>query len=126
MKFYFIITLIITLGLISCSEESMNSNYSANSFPLKPNAFIHLPVGSITPAGWLKDQLTAQANGLTGNLNDFWPDLINSAWKGGDGEAWERGPYYLDGLVPLAYQLKDEKLLKIVHEWMEPILGSGP
>ncbi len=45
--------------------------------------------------------LEAQASGLTGNVDDFWPDLSNNAWHGGTGDAWERGPYFLDGLVPL-------------------------
>ncbi|MFH0842157.1 MAG: beta-L-arabinofuranosidase domain-containing protein [Bacteroidota bacterium] len=93
--------------------------------PLIQNAYIKLPLGSIKPEGWLKSQLEAQAEGLTGNVDDFWPDLVNSAWKGGDGEGWERGPYYLDGLVPLAYLLDDEQLKMKVRNWIEPILASS-
>ena len=70
-------------------------------------------------------QLENQASGLTGNLDDFWPDLVNSSWRGGNGEAWERGPYYLDGLVPLAYLLNDEHLISKVKTWIEPILASA-
>ena len=56
------------------------------------------------PKGWLLEQLRLQAQGLSGHLDEFWPDLgPNSAWLGGTGEGWERGPYFLDGLVPLAY-----------------------
>lgn len=113
------------LLFLSCSGGAPAPLYPANPKSLAPEAFIQLPLGAIKPAGWLKNQLYAQARGLTGNLDDFWPDLINSAWKGGDGEAWERGPYYLDGLVPLAYLLEDEKLIQKVKAWMEPILNSA-
>ena len=89
------------------------------------NAYIKLPLGTVKPSGWLKSQLENQAAGLTGNLGDFWPDLVNSSWRGGNGEAWERGPYYLDGLVPLAYTLEDTGLIKKVKTWIEPILASS-
>ena len=93
-------------------REECNTNYKNNPEPLRTNAYIKLPLGCVKPAGWLKSQLEAQASGLTGNLDDFWPDLVKSAWHGGDGEAWERGPYYLDGFVPLAYLLDDKRLIK--------------
>jgi hypothetical protein len=92
---------------------------------LKTNAFIQLPLGSVKPAGWLKDQLVIQANGLPGYLDEYWPSLTTSAWHGGEGEAWERGPYYLDGLVPLAYLLDEQRLLDKVNRWIESILASG-
>jgi hypothetical protein len=63
----------------------------------RPGAFQALPLGAVQPEGWLKRQLVIQANGLSGHLEEFWPDLgPNSAWLGGSGEGWERGPYYLD------------------------------
>ncbi|MEG2457014.1 MAG: glycoside hydrolase family 127 protein, partial [Clostridia bacterium] len=47
-----------------------------------------------------------------------------SAWLGGNGEAWERGPYYLDGLISLAYLLDDEVLINKANVWIEKILLS--
>ena len=120
--------LILVLALLvssGCTEKKGNINYRGNPGPLLPNAYIRLPLGSIKPEGWLKSELQAQAAGLTGNLDDFWPDLLNSSWHGGTGEAWERGPYYLDGLVPLAYTLDDETLKAKVKKWLEPILSSS-
>ena len=98
-----ILILVLSYMIVSgCSNENKNSFYKGNPAPLLQNAYIKLPLGTVKPNGWLKSQLEAQASGLSGNLDDFWPDLVNSAWRGGTGEAWERGPYYLDGLVPLA------------------------
>jgi hypothetical protein len=113
------------IGISGCTDKKENRFYNSNPAPLLQNAYIKLPLGAVKPEGWLKSQLQAQAAGLTGNLDDFWPDLVNSSWKGGPGEAWERGPYYLDGLVPLAYLLDDSRLIEKVKTWIEPILASS-
>ena len=96
-----------------------------NREPLYPAAFQALPLGAIKPRGWLLNQLKVQANGLSGHLDEFWPSVgPDSGWLGGDGEAWERGPYYLDGLLPLAHLLEDEGLLNKVEPWIEWTLNS--
>jgi uncharacterized protein len=82
-----------------------------NRTPLAERAYFFLPLGSIHPSGWLRNQLEIQANGLGGHLDEVWPDVgPNSGWLGETGESWERGPYFLDGLVPLAWQLDDPRL----------------
>ncbi|WP_138493087.1 beta-L-arabinofuranosidase domain-containing protein [Paenibacillus pinistramenti] len=97
----------------------------ANRSPLQPAALMNLPLGAIRPQGWLKDQLLIQAQGFTGRLPDHWEDLnANSGWLGGTGESWERGPYYVDGLLPLAYTLQDEALIAKALGWIEWTLGS--
>ncbi len=126
MKNYFpTVFILISLIFSACGKQDVNTNYKGNPEPLRANAYIKLPLGTVKPAGWLKSQLEAQAAGLTGNLDDFWPDLVNSSWHGGDGDAWERGPYFLDGLVPLAYLLNDDHLIAKVKTWIEPILASS-
>ena len=96
-----------------------------NRAPLTPNAFYLLPLGSIRPLGWLLEQLQIQANGLGGHLDETWPDVgPNSGWLGGTGESWERGPYFLDGLVPLAYQLNDERLKNKAQKYIDWTLNN--
>jgi uncharacterized protein len=96
-----------------------------NRAPLAPNAFYRLPLGSIRPAGWLKAQLQIQANGLSGHLDETWPDVgPSSGWLGGSGESWERGPYFLDGLVPLAYLLDNERLKKKAQNYIDWTLNN--
>ncbi|NLD73547.1 MAG: hypothetical protein GX649_12625 [Chloroflexi bacterium] len=90
---------------------------------LLPLALEPLPLGAIHPLGWLRRQLEIQRDGLSGHLDEFWPDVAASGWIGGDAEGWERGPYWLDGVVPLAYLLDDEALLNKVHRWMDHILA---
>jgi len=58
---------------------------------LLPKALDPLPLGQVRSAGWLLDQLRIQAAGLSGHLDEFWPDVARSRWIGGDAEGWERG-----------------------------------
>lgn len=97
------------------AEESVEA--AARQVPLFPQAplmqqpFALLPAGSIKAAGWLRRQLEIQAGGLGGHLDEFWPIVgSDSGWLGGKGESWEDGPYFLDGLVPLAWQLDSPQL----------------
>ena len=82
------ILILILLIISGCTENRNNDFYKGNPEPLIQNAYIKLPLCAIKPEGWLKSQLEAQAAGLTGNLDDFWPDLVNSSWRGGNGDAW--------------------------------------
>ena len=96
-----------------------------NRAPLAASVFYPLPLGAIRPSGWLRGQLEIQANGLSGHLDETWPDVgPNSGWLGGSGESWERGPYFLDGLVPLAYLLNDTRLKAKAQKYMDWTLNN--
>ncbi len=102
----------------------MNRHDSTNRKPLTPGAFTPLPLGAVRPQGWLLQQCRVQADGLTGHLEEFWPDLgPDNMWLGGNREGWERGPYYLDGLVPLAHLLNDARLKGMAQKWIDCILS---
>jgi uncharacterized protein len=85
-----------------------------------------LPLGSIKPSGWLKDQLEIQKNGLSGYLFEAWDDISNSTWTNGTRTAYyeEAVPYFLDGLLPLAYLLDDKDLISLAQTFVDSILSS--
>ncbi|HVV71992.1 MAG TPA: beta-L-arabinofuranosidase domain-containing protein, partial [Verrucomicrobiae bacterium] len=58
---------------------------------------------------------------MAGKLDKLYPAVLGSrnGWLGGDGDVWERGPYWLDGLVPLAYILDDDELKAKIKPWIE-------
>ena len=93
-----------------------------NSTGLIDKCFSPLPPGRIRPTGWLRNQLRIQADGLSGHLDEFWPDVADSQWIGGKAEGWERGPYWLDGIVPLAFLIDDAKLKGKARHWIDSIL----
>ena len=125
MKYVNFFMILLLLMSISCREEDsnprINLNYSNNRPPLRPNPYLELPLGSIRPEGWLKEQLETMAKGMTGNLDERYPSVLGerNGWLGGDGDGWERGPYWIDGLLPLAYLLKDQKLISKIMPWVE-------
>ena len=105
------------------SLDRVSQGVTKNRGPLLPNRFYMLPLASVKPKGWVARQLQIQADGITGHLDEFWSDLgPNSAWLGGTSESWERGPYWLDGLVPLAYILNDSRLIAKARKWVSWIL----
>jgi hypothetical protein len=127
MRTVFLIPVIVALALLRPGGSP--AAQSAPGTPVRPivtrpplhtERFVLLPVGAVRPKGWLRRQLQIQADGLTGHLDEFWPDVgSNSGWLGGSGESWERGPYFVDGLVPLAYLLEDPRLIAKAKQWIE-------
>src|SRR5258705_11192769 len=89
-----------------------NSFYVHNRAPLLPSAFIKLPIGSITPKGWLRHQLELERDGMVGHLPDLsqWCVYEKNAWvtpEGAGHSGWEELPYWLKGYGDLGDGLKD-------------------
>lgn len=107
------------------STRTKNEFYVGNRAPLQETPFVRLPLGSVRPKGWLQDQLERQKSGLTGSADELYDAISdNSAWLGGDGESWEKGPYYVKGLLALAYTLDDEESKETAQKWIDGFLAS--
>ena len=107
------------------SDAPSHTAVIANRQPLQSTPFVRLPLGQVKPAGWLERQLELQKDGLTGHAEDLYDALQpNSAWLGGDGENWERGPYYVRGLIALAHTLDDDELKDKARKWVDWALES--
>lgn len=89
---------------------------------LNEPCFRPFPLTAIQPRGWLAEQLRIQADGLSGHLDEFWPDIQDSAWIGGDAEGWERMPYWLDGAIPLAWLSDHRPLRQRINGYLDYIL----
>src|SRR5262245_36552710 len=101
-----------TFGLLlTLLTFCISSSLSAQNNDLAPQVYRELPLGAIKPKGWLLQQLQIMANGSTGHLDEVHAKIANdNGWLGGKGDGWEETPYWLDGAVPLAYLLNDERL----------------
>lgn len=123
-------SLLSALGMFLLATVSMSGadgrEYIENRAPLVEKTYMQLPLGSIKAEGWLKEQLLRMRSGLTGHLDSIYEQVCGprNCWLGGDGDAWERGPYWIDGLLPLAYILDDDALKQKVQPWIEWTLAS--
>ena len=108
---------------------STNPFYIANRAPLLPSPLIKLPIGSITPKGWLRHQLELEAKGMTGHLPEIsrWCKFEGNAWADPQGQGhsgWEELPYWLKGYGDLGYVLKDEAITKTALKWIDAVMAS--
>jgi len=129
-RFLFVVSLTFLSGsfaiVVAQVVNKTETVYKNNRAPLKANPYIQLPIGAIQAEGWLKEQLLLMKNGMTGDLDKRYPLVMGkrNGWLGGDGDQWERGPYWLDGLLPLAYILNDTALKNKIKPWIEWSIAS--
>ncbi|MCQ2394959.1 MAG: hypothetical protein MJ249_11795, partial [Kiritimatiellae bacterium] len=111
-----------------CAALVLATSQAQAEVALRPAAFRMLAPGQVRAERWLLRQLDLQRDGLTGHAEDLFDDIGESDWltggtRGGQ-YAWERGPYYLKGLVSLAFALDDADLKAKARRWIEAILKS--
>ncbi len=104
---------------IKVTTSNATSNINFNS----------LSLGSVKADSWLLHQARLIADNITKDFEQLSPDCKSegddrSGWLGGTGESWERGPYYVRGLVSLAYVLDDRELKEQAQKWIEWTLAS--
>ncbi len=115
-----------------CSSviASESKTQTQNRKPLMERPYIPLDLGDIKPKGLMLEMLKRQASGMTGNMPTLYPEVcgVGSRWIGGDLENAEnmncRGPYWVDGLVSLAYLLDDADLKAKAQLWIDAALDG--
>jgi hypothetical protein len=119
----------LALGLLAATAAAHGGHHHRHqpvlaAQKLRPPSLLRLPTGATKPLGWLKDELTLQAKGLSGQLPSFWVYFVNSSWLGQKGRDPEQFlPYYMQGAVPLSYQLEDGNLNKIRDGYIDYIMA---
>jgi hypothetical protein len=91
--------------------------------------YVPLAVGTIHPEGWLLSQAKNVMNGLMSHLPEFWNDVQNSSWwnpsNKGDGGLHERGPYWLNGFIHMAYLLDDPTYINTANTYINDVLSKN-
>src|SRR6056297_440909 len=138
MRKHLLILILLGLAFLSflSAAKAQDANYPNNRGPLVKSAFVHLPLGSVKPRGWLLKQMELQKEGLSGDAEELYGYIgDDSPWLGGplpageprfylyDQEMWA-ATIYLRGLVPLAYTLDDEELKNKITKWVDWFLQN--
>jgi hypothetical protein len=103
--------------------------YPGTREPLLPVPLAKLPIGSITPRGWLRHMLELEAQGMCGRLPEVsqWCKFEGNAWTDPNGQGrngWEEVPYWLKGFGDLGYVLKDQRIIDQTKRWIDAILAA--
>ena len=119
---------IVAFGLLAFKPGDNKKPVQDHTF-VKPK-YTEVALGAIQPKGWLRDQLQTMLAGTTGHLDEVYPKVKNdNGWLGGKGDSWEETPYWLDGAVPLAWQLDNtvlkQKVLKYINWVLDHQRPSG-
>jgi hypothetical protein len=103
--------------------------YAASRDPLLAVPLAKLPIGLISPKGWLRHMLDLEAAGMCGRLPDVspWCKFEGNAWTDPNGQGrngWEEVPYWLKGYGDLGYVLSDQRIINDTKRWIDAIIAA--
>lgn len=107
--------------------ERASGFYAPDRAPLQPTLFQKLPVGSITPRGWLRKQLELDAQGLVGRMPEIsdYLKFEGNGWVDPHSDTgWEELAYWLRGYGDLGYVLGDARIMATAQKWINGILAD--
>ena len=136
----FFIMLFLTVN-ISCSTDKHAGNdlsgkrkiYSETA-KVKP-VFISLPIGEITPEGWISDWAEDASHGITAHLDEYsasvyegWTGLdfyeVMGAGEGGTSWPLEIAGHWLEGALGLSSILNDTELFRKVSKRLDLVVDG--
>ena len=95
-----------------------------NREPLTPNGLSPLPMGSIRPEGWLREQLALQRDGITRRFAEICPAYATGRWEvEADGDC-TRSIYFLEGMIALGWTLDDAELKQRAAAFVDGIIST--
>ena len=94
-----------------------------------------LPLGSVQPKGWVKEQLERNRDGMGGHMDELEHDMLwgpytefhgPNCWKPDLAAGWgaEISGNFWYGEILLAFSLQDEKLIKKCENWVNTVLKN--
>ena len=85
--------LLLASSVLLHTAESAEPDQRFNRAPLQSKPYSELPLGTIKPEDWLREELQRMASGMTGHLDEWYPEVCGdrNAWLGGDGDTWDAG-----------------------------------
>ena len=94
------------------------------------NKLSELPITEITPEGWLFSYLSAQKNGLTGNIDKAGYPFNGAGWTGfaekepyDHWAQYEQIGYWIDGALRCGYLLSNMELINKTKVHIDYVLG---
>ncbi|KAE9385764.1 hypothetical protein BT96DRAFT_1026488, partial [Gymnopus androsaceus JB14] len=112
---------------LACTIALAGSWGVAAKYELAPKQFLTLPLGDVTPAGWLYDQLQVQTNGVAGHMHTFYDLVAKSDWIGGDSYysyLEEAGSYWFNAMVPNGILINDTTINEKTQEFLDYVLDN--